>query len=344
MSKISIGIEIDDRTVKLLQCAAGGIKSAAIANLPEDLVQNGKILSMDAMGDFIRATAKENGFPTSGAAAVVLPGSAVYARNLTVPAMTDQQVKYSLPFEFKDYLAEEKGKYYFDYAVIDTRHVKPEDAEAAGANGGQGEEVVEMDLFACATQRATIDGYRSMLRRAGYKLKAAVPEEYALSSVLRTKFGSEWDGIKCYCIAFVGYRETNLFFFCGTRYSFRRAIDFGVYDIESKVSEIRDVDLQMAHQYVASNFENVLGDERVLELYDSLAVEIMKAINFFNYNNRDMQLDDLYMCGGGLTVGRFSEAVTNMTRLTVHLGDELLPGGSHPERPWMYLYAYGCML
>ncbi len=303
-------------------------KRALIAELPDDLVNGGRILSMDAMADFIRDTVKQNSFP-KGNAAIILPGSAVYIRNATVPAMTVSQLKYNLPFEFKDYLAEEKSKYIFDYAVLETRNDE---------NGSP----FELDIFSCATLRTTMDNYRTMLRRAGFKLKLAVPEEYALSSVLKNRFGEEEINNSCFCIASIGYKETDLFFYRGSRFTFKRVIDLGIFDLERKISEWMDADIHMAHSYI--DHDEILKDDRCRDVYDTLAVEIMKAVNFFNYNNRDMELSDLYL-GGGLTVNYFRDAITRVTSFRSHLADELLPEGvSAVERPWMFLTAYGSML
>ena len=63
--------------------------------------------------------------------------------------MTDGQLLYNLPFEFKDYLTQEKNKYYFDYAVQDT--VKDEEGN-----------VKELQLFVCATLKSTVEEYRAM--------------------------------------------------------------------------------------------------------------------------------------------------------------------------------------
>ena len=84
--------------------------------------------------------------------------------------MTDGQLLYNLPFEFKDYLTQEKNKYYFDYAVQDT--VKDEEGN-----------VKELQLFVCATLKSTVEEYRAMLRRAGFNLKVAMPEECAYAAL-----------------------------------------------------------------------------------------------------------------------------------------------------------------
>ena len=111
--------DIGECMVKAACLTGGKLKKVMAKELPDNMVSGGEIVSMDAMADFIKEMAKENGI-SRGAAAVILPGTLVFTRNVTVPAMTDGQLLYNLPFEFKDYLTQEKNKYYFDYAVQDT--------------------------------------------------------------------------------------------------------------------------------------------------------------------------------------------------------------------------------
>lgn len=119
------------------------------------------MLSMDALADFLKEKLRASG-PIKKDAAVILPDSLVFCRNITVPPMTDAQLNYNLPFEFKDYLNQEKSRYYFDYAVQGTE--KDESGETTG-----------LRLFACATLKKTVEDYRAMFYRAGYKLKLALP-------------------------------------------------------------------------------------------------------------------------------------------------------------------------
>ena len=161
--------DIGECMVKAVCFTGGKLKKVMAKELPDNMVSGGEIVSMDAMADFIKEMAKENGI-SRGAAAVILPGTLVFTRNVTVPAMTDGQLLYNLPFEFKDYLTQEKNKYYFDYAVQDT--VKDEEGN-----------VKELQLFVCATLKSTVEEYRAMLRRAGFNLKVAMPEECAYAAL-----------------------------------------------------------------------------------------------------------------------------------------------------------------
>ena len=62
MGKI-VGFEIGDHSVKLVYFAGKELKKAVSVALPDAMVSNGRILSMDAMADFLREAAKANGIP-----------------------------------------------------------------------------------------------------------------------------------------------------------------------------------------------------------------------------------------------------------------------------------------
>ena len=95
MGKI-VGFDIGENSVKLVYFAGNTLKAAVTAELPDDMVSGGRILSMDAMADFLRDTAKANGIPLTQAA-LVLPTPETYVRTVTLPAMTEQQLRYNLP-------------------------------------------------------------------------------------------------------------------------------------------------------------------------------------------------------------------------------------------------------
>lgn len=60
--------------------------------LHQVVVADGRILSMDAMADFLRQAARDNGIPLTNAA-VVLPSTEVFTRELTMPAMTEEDTR-----------------------------------------------------------------------------------------------------------------------------------------------------------------------------------------------------------------------------------------------------------
>lgn len=327
MNKI-VGLDIGENSVKMAYFVGRELKRTAKLELPDAMVSGGRILSMDAMADFLHDAAKGSGIPLTNAALVV-PASEVYTRVITLPAMTEQQLFYNLPYEFRDFLTEEKSKYFFDYAV--RRIVNDADGHPK-----------EMEIFACAILKTTVEGYRAMLHRAGFRLRVLTVTECAYGALLGAylrRMGAENDD-RDRCIVSIGHRSTHLYIYHGATFDSRREIDVGGRLIDEQIAEHCGVDIHLAHSYMRSDYNGVLEADYAREAYSRLAVEIMKAVNFYNYNNRDRELHDLYICGGG-GIEPMLRTIVETTRLTLHPVSELLSQQLSTEEPWTYLRAIG---
>jgi len=246
-----------------------------------------------------------------------------------MPAMTEQQLSYNLPFEFHDFLTEEKSKYFFDYSVREVRK------DPAGIP-------VEMDLFACAMLKERVEAYRAMFRRAGFKLKVLTPLECAYGALMAEHIRRTGAPEIGRCVVNLGHRVTRMHFLQGGECVGVREIDMGLADLDRIIADKLDVEIHVAHEYKQSNFNGVLETDYAREFYSRLAVEIMKAVNFYHYNNRDRELKELYLCGGGAAIMALRETVADTVNLTVRGGEELLDEGMRPaEEPWLYLRAIG---
>ena len=69
-----VGFDIGENSVKMVYFSGRELKRAITAELPDAMVSNGRILSMDAMADFIRDMAKGHGIPLTNAAMVLNTG------------------------------------------------------------------------------------------------------------------------------------------------------------------------------------------------------------------------------------------------------------------------------
>ena len=318
--------DIGESQVKVVALAGGFVKRAEVLELPDNVVSGGVIVSMDALADFLRE--KKLG---RGRAGVVLPDRLVFRRNVTVPPMTDAQLAYNLPFEFKDYLTQEKGRYYFDYALQGLT----KDAEG---------QVEGMELFACASLKTTVEDYRNMFRRAGFNMKLAIPEECAFGNLAKRHAQQNQGHDGDLCIVDIGYRGTRMYIYRDGRFRTRRALDLGLWDLVQQLSNDRGVDTHMAHTHLLSDYQQAQNQEAAQELYNRMAVEIMKAVNFYNYNNRDKTLREIYLCGGGAAIEPLRRVIGQVTGLELRDITQLLPGGESIEEPWLFAKALGCGL
>ena len=232
------------------------------------------------------------------------------------------------PYEFRDFLTDEKSKYYFDYSMRDI--LRDQDGYPT-----------EMTLLACAMLKETAERYRAMMRRAGFKLQVLTPSECAYAGVLAAYYRRTGLPQRDMCIVNLGYTAAYLYIYRGAFFESRREIDLGLNRLEQLVAEHCGVDIHVAHSYVLQNYNDVLSSDYAQSFYARIAVEVMKAVNFFNYNNRQQELTDLCLCSGGCNIGPLRQALAETTHLHLHTAQELLGDDVTLDEPWMYLRAIG---
>ncbi len=323
MGRQVVGFDIGESTLKMVHKSGREIKACVEAEVPDYTVKDGVIASMDAMADFIRDIAKKNDIPRADAA-VIIPASQIVTRSVTMPVMNVQQLMFNLPYELKDYLKEEKHNYYFDYAL----------REMIADDEGK---PYEMRLLICATLKSVIEEYAVMFKRAGFKLRTAIPEECAYANLVG---GLDGD----FCIADMGHSNTRLHIFHNGEYSAMRNIAVGGRNLDMLIADECGIDIHMAQIYKKSNYNVVLQSDMALNVYNRLAVEIMKAVNFFNYNNREAELNDIYLCGGGAEVDILVKTISEQTNLNMHQASELTGGNLGLERPEIFLKSCGLVI
>jgi len=314
MGKVYTGIDIGSSQVKFAVCDANGIRRLAAAPLPEQLVRDGRIVSPEAMSDFLFAAAREHKIKNRDCA-IILPAALAFSRRLTVPLMTEGQLKINLPYEFRDFISQEKDKYFYDYAV-------------AGQIKNEAGKAVELDLMAAATLKSTIADYTAMLRRAGFKLCLAAPVEFAYSNLLRRHESAlPADVPKEYCIIDIGHTATRIYIYSGSRFEVTRVIDYGCAMLDTVIADELHEDEHIARTYKVINHNNVQALERCFDIYHAIAIEIMRVINFYGFNNPNSHLTDAYYCGGGAHIALLLENIAATIGLELHSIEQLMPNG-----------------
>lgn len=308
MAKTTIGFDIGACEMKLAQWDGSTVRRTVTVPTPDNLVKNGVIVSYAAMSDFLKEAVKEHRIP-GGSCAVILPSAHAFLRRMTMPAMTVEQLKYNLPYEFRDFLTMDKDKYFYDYAVNELKNDE---------NG----KPAELDLTAAAVPKEVIEEYRDMFRRAGFRLRTAIPVECAYSNLLRLKGDTEG---REFSFLDLGHTASRLHIFSGTRFEATRVIDIGLSAVDEAIADAMGVDTHIAQTYKVSNHQNVQTLDGSLSVFGAIALDTRKAVNFYGFNNRESDLQDIWCCGGGVHIPALMEAISQAVELRIHDGAELLP-------------------
>ncbi len=322
-----LGVDVGRESLKLALVSEGRVEKAAVASMPNNLVKEGRVVSVETLGELIRSTMKEAGI-RANAAAYVLSSEAVYLHNTVMPRMTEEQLMYNIPYELEDYITDELKNYVFDYAMLS----RPEELAADESAG--------MELLVAAVPIRVIDEVRDLLYQAGLKLVKCAPAESAYVSLIR-RLEELHQGYGEYSILDLGSSAIRLLMFNGDRHMATRALDIGLADLDRTIADAYSVDIHLAHTYLITDYDGCQRKEPCLNAYNSIAVELMRAMNFYRFSNPDSRVEDLWICGGGAVIEPLREAISATLDMRIHFAEELLPEGVPPEAAHTMVQAVG---
>ena len=352
MAKSCLGIDIGKDQMKLVLMKGENIVKTASVQMPEGLLKDGRIVSVETTGELIRKTMKENKIRCKEAAVVVSSGIC-FLRNVTMPEMTAEQLVYNLPYEFRDYITDELKKYVFDYSwgsgeempkgkklkkASKKKEEKPEEEENQKRN--------EMELLAAAAPLEVMEDLRLMTRKAGLKLTFAAPEVSACENLLHYKLRNEQDKDKEYGILDLGSTSSRLFIFKGDRHQVTRVIERGMEQVEELLADNFHIDIHLAHTWLLANHEDCIHSEVCQDAFSQISVELMRALNFYQFSNPDSRLEDIYICGGGASIATMRQSLEENLDVKIHEAGELLErmNGSGDEASSLWMLAAGTAL
>lgn len=358
MAKSCLGIDIGKDQLKLVLMKGETIQKAVSVQMPEGLLKEGRIVSVETTGELIRKTMKENKIRCKEAAVVVSSG-VCFLRNVTMPEMTADQLVYNLPYEFRDYITDELKKYVFDYSWGSAEELLKAKKPKKQPKKKKGEEKLdekaedseerrgEMELLAAAAPLEAIDDLRLMARKAGLKLTFAAPEVSACENLLHYKLKEESDKDKEYGILDLGSTSSRLLIFKGDRHQVTRIIERGMEQVEELLADSLHIDIHLAHTWLLTNHEDCVNSEICQDAFSQISVELMRALNFYQFSNPDSRLEDIYICGGGASIESMRESLKENLDVTIHDASELmdgLGGGRVSEVPSLWMLAAGTAL
>lgn len=309
MAKTRLGFDIGNYSIKIAAITKAGTSFYEIP-LPEHMMQDGAIQTPNAFSEFLKKERRRLKFP-KGECALVLPPQQVICRTVTMPKMSTDQLMLNLPYEFSDFIQDDVDKFFCDYAVC----------EPCEGEGGD-----QMTVMAAAAAKAQLLSYVRMFAGAGLKLRVLLPQEMALIGLVQ-QYRKENPGSPLeYCFVDIGQESVKVTVVQNDRIQARRTIRPGCGSIDQAIAEQMGVSLFLAGSYKSGNYQNVLDSRECREVCNTIAIEVLKVLNFYQYNYRESHLDGICLIGGGSCVAPLREAIRNMVDLPVLPVKRLIPG------------------
>lgn len=316
MSRSVIGLDFGSCALKAAVWDGGKLTGLVEEPMPDQMVMDGVITSPEAKADYLKRVLKENRIHVRRAA-VLLPASQVFVQICELPLMSQNQLKLNLPYEFRDFISENRENYFYDYAVTGITE---------GAEGAPG----TMRLLAAAVSRELVHNYANMCRWAGLKLVTAIPAEMAYTNLLRRFIPK--DGPKEICIVDCGHVGQRVFFYSGSNFVTVREGEQGGVGIDAALADLLDTDIHIAHVRKELNAQGELDMPQVRSYLQETLRDAQRAVNFYHFSNPDRQLEMGYYCGGSSRMPFFREELEGVTELRMRPITDLLKDVPDPEK------------
>lgn len=310
MEKTRLGFDIGSNSLKIAVLRGGAARIEEI-RMPENMVnEDGSLALPHAFAQFLRQTRKERSLP-KGTASLALPPSQVICRMVTMPRMTTEQLLLNLPYEFSDFISGGAEQYHCDYAVCEPAE---EDDVSAG-----------IPMMAAAAPKQALVEYAQIFSRAGFRLKRVLPKEMALIQLCRARGAEDEE----YCFVDLGHQLTSITVVWRDRVRATRQIPLGGRNMDQAVSAELGSNPYLSNTYKMSNFQDVLALPALEEIYERIAVEILRVINFYQFAYRTSSLSGVYLVGGGAAIKPLRRSIENTLGLPLLKPSQLLPGSKH---------------
>lgn len=310
--KPCMGLDFGGAYLKLAVTDKKGVTRLVIEPLPDGIVKDGDVVAPDTALIFLRDVLKRNRIKAKECAFILPSGRTVF-RQITTPVMDDRQIRKNLPFEFRDVVTGKKENYYFDYAIGSLQ--KNDHGEVTGLN-----------LMITAILKTVMENYIHFFKKAGMKLLVAAPRESAFSNLVRSYEEShpEIPENEDYCFLDMGHSATRIHIYSGPFFKASRIIEYGGAMVETAIARDLDVDLAAARTYKESSQEATRFLAETSTAYSSIALEIRKAISFYN-STSDRQIERIFSTGGGCRMTPLIDTISETVGLEIHDIVEMLP-------------------
>ncbi len=270
-----LGIDIGSYAIKLVELHLSKDENR-VASIGIKRIENS---SPEALAGKVRELCEESKVKTRDVSLSV-SGPQVITRLITMPTMSDSEMKNALVFEVEKTIPFSPEEVIYDYQVLERGKEK------------------KMDVLLTAVKRDYVQKYIQIAQSSDLSLRVVDVDSLALANAFVKNSEGSLDQNKTVALLNIGDRYTNLDILRGGVLSFSRDIQIGGRDVNESIARILNVDSKGAEKLKFDPKER--ADEIGLPIrmvLANLADELRLSFGYFE-NRFGRNVDDLYLSGG----------------------------------------------
>lgn len=361
----AIGVEVGTSAIKVVSLKPGSppiLEHAVMTPTPAGATRDGQVVEPQRVAEALRALLDQHGITTKHAVTVI-PNQQAVTRNIMVPKLPKKELVTAIPFEAERYIPYPIDDVCLDFDTLDDPESLPADAE-------------QMEVVIAAAPNDAVMRQMEVLQLAGLQPVIIDLKAFATLRALRgnllgehltrnTLTGSNYtESNEVALVVEIGASNTLITLVRGDRILMTRNINVAADDFTTTLQQAFDLDFAAAEEVKlgyamattpTEDEESLLNFDKTREQYSparvfevirptlgELITEIRRSLEFYRVQAGDVNVDRIFLAGGGAKMRGLATAVSEALGFKVEVAS-----------PWLtvqtdqasvdagYLQAYG---
>ena len=305
-----IGVDVSSSSVKLVELSLVDkgtstyrIEQYAIEPLPADAVQEGGIANLEVVSDCMMNAWKRMGTRQKNVA-LALPATDVITKRILVPAgLREDDLAFQVENEAGQYIPFALDEVDLDFQVLRESPDNPE----------------EIEVLIAASRKDKVEDRVAAAMSAGLKTIIMDVETYAAQAsfeLVKSQLPNDGED-QVIALVDIGSEAMNMNVFHNGESVYLRDQAFGGNQLTQEIQNQFNLSLEEAEAAKLNGHlpENYNTD--VLQPFcETLAVEIMRAIQFFYTSSQYTEVNYIFIAGGCAAIPGLDEVITARTQIT----------------------------
>ena len=302
-----IGVDISSSSVKMVELSSSGkgsyrLERYTIEPLPHEAVVDGNIMNLEQVGDAVRRAWKRMGTRIK-TLSMAVPSAAVITKKIVLDAgQSEDDMEAQVEAEANQYIPFALEEVDLDFQVLGPDPNSPE----------------QVEVMLAAARKEKVEDRVAVAETVGLKTTVMDIDAFAAQNALELMMAELPDGGRDQTIALVdiGASIMNVNILINNQSVYMREQPFGGLQLTQEIMRAYGMSMEEADAAKRNGNlpDNYQGDV-LAPFMDTLALEVVRALQFFFTSTQYSQVDHLYLSGGTASIPDLAEVVAERTQV-----------------------------
>ncbi len=302
-----IGVDISSSSVKMVELSGAGrgrfrLERYSIEPVPHEAVVDGNIMNLEQVGDSVRRAWKRMGTRIK-TLSMALPSAAVITKKIIVDAgQTEDEMEGQVEAEANQYIPFALEEVNLDFQILGPDPDNPE----------------QVEVMLAASRKEKVEDRVAVAESVGLKTVVMDIDSFAAQNAFEIMAAELPEGGRDQSIALIdiGASIMNINVLRDNQSVYMREQPFGGNQLTQEIMRVYGMSLEEADAAKQSGgLPDTYKADVLAPFMDTLALEVVRALQFFFTSSQYNQVDHIYLSGGTASIPDLAEVVAERTQV-----------------------------